>query len=142
MTLTLFGNSGKAAVIELEKELEVSATKAALVTVELVIEAKAKTAIEVLVNKEVVQTVLPGEAPAASKESVTVEVAAAQKYEVKNAAGLKEALASVALEQNQITPAAITTLRTEAKTEAETASVKANEELREKNAKILSLTSK
>lgn len=142
MTLTLFGNSGKAAVIELEKELEVSATKAALVTVELVLEAKAKTAIEVLVNKEVVATILPGEAPAAAKETVSFEVAAAQKYEVKKAAGLKEALASVALEQNQITPADITTLRTEAKTEAETASVKSNEELREKNAKILSLTSK
>lgn len=142
MSITLFGNSGKAAVIELEKELEVSATKASLVTVELVLEAKAKTAIEVLVEKEIVATVLPGEAPAASKESVTFEVAAGQKYEVKKATLLKEALASVALEQQKIVPADITTLSNEAKEEAVNASLKSNEELREKNAKILSLTSK
>ncbi len=141
MSLTLFGNSGKAAVIELEKEIEPSATKASLVEVECVFEVKAKAAVEVLVNGNVVATVLPGEPATASKESVTFEVAAGQKYEVKKATGLKEALASVALEQQSIVASDIATLEQESRASAEAASIKVNQELAEHNARLASAKS-
>lgn len=142
MSLTLKSNSGKAAVIELEKEIEPSATKASDVTINLVLEAKAKAAIEVLVNKEVVAKVLPGEPTTASEVQVTISVAAGQKYEVKKAVGLKEALASVAPAQNQLAASDVENLLNEGKATAALAAWQANQELAEKNAKILSLTSK
>ena len=139
MSIPLFANSGKAAVIELEKELEASATKAALVTVELVFEAKAKANVEVLVNKEVVATLNPGETTTAGTNAISFEVTAGQKFEVKKAVGLKEAKASIALEQNTIASADVEGLLAEGKAAAVTASVNANEAVRVANAKILNI---
>ncbi len=142
MSLTIITNSGKDAVIELEKEIEISASKAASVTLTLVFGVKAKAAVKVLVNKLEVASILPGEAPAASEEQVTIQVAAGQKYEVKKAVGLTEALASVSSIQNTIAPTDIATLTAEGTTSAVEAANKSNQELGERNAKILSLTSK
>lgn len=139
MSLTLKQNSGKAAVIELEKEIEPSATKASDVTVTCVFEAKAKAAVEVLVNKEVVAKVLPGEPVTASDATVTISVAAGQKYEVKKATGLKEALASVALAQNQLAPSDIEALTKEGNATKAQAYQEQTQEVAEKNAKILSI---
>jgi hypothetical protein len=139
MSIILFTDSGKAAVIELEKEIEVSASKAALVTVEFVFEAKAATNVEVFVNKELVATINPGEAPKVGNSATTFEVAAGQKYEVKKATLLKEAKASVALEQNTIASADVETLLDEGRAAAVTASAKANQELADDNASILGL---
>lgn len=141
MSLSLKSNSGKAAVIELEKEIEPSATKASDVTVNLVFEAKAKAAVEVLVNKEVVAEALPGEPVTASEVQVTFSVAAGQKYEVKKAVGLKEALASVAPAQNQLAPTDIESLEKEGNAAKAQAYQELTQEISEKNAKLASAKS-
>ncbi len=142
MSLALLANSGKAAAIELEKEIEPSATSASVITLTFVFEVKAKAAAKILVNKNEVGAALPGEPATASEVQVTIVVAAGQKFEVKKATGLKEVLASVAPAQNTIAVADIETLQKEGRVAAEEASIKVNQELAEKNARLASATSK
>jgi hypothetical protein len=94
---TLVKSSGeKSAAIELEKEIEPSATKTSIVTATLVYEAKAAAAVQILVNKKIVAEANPGEPVKAALEQVTFAVEPKQKYEIKKATGLKEAVVSVA----------------------------------------------
>ena len=92
----LVQDSGKFAVIELEKEIEVSSTEAAIVTVTGIFETKAEAKVEILVNKNVVAELLPAGATPATELSTAFVVEPGHKYEVKKATKLKEAKASIA----------------------------------------------